>query len=296
MSYFPKPGVLNISCNINLELAKHLRPTKRVVFISTASGGKDSVTMADLLCKNGYPVDYIVFYDTFAELPLMYEYIEKIKDYFMQRYGKEIIVTNPLSTFEEWCFGVIKDESAEYYGYIRGIPMVWAEPCYWRRESKMKPFENFINDTIGNKPYKAYIGYTTDESHRANRDLDYALYPLIDDFKMSERNCQEYLINQEMENPLYRFFTRTGCGWCPAQSERAWYQVWKNFPETWKFMRQIQNRLLEYVKMGHKVKNCYWFPEYKTVEKMEQKFKKQQIQGNLFDFSDEPLKDCFCKL
>jgi len=285
-----------ISKTISIELAKHLHPTQRVYFISTISGGKDSVTMTDKLCKEGFPVDYIIFNDTFAEFPVMYEYIERLKTYFKERYKKEIIVNKPLSTFEEWCFGIIKDEFAELYGYMRGIPMAWAEPCYWRRESKVKPSNKFIKDNLKDKPYRFYIGYTIDESQRANREDETLLYPLIDEFKMSESSCQQYLQLQEMQNVLYKYFTRTGCAWCPAQSERAWFQVWKHFPKTWEFMRYIQNRLLEYKEQGMKVKNCYWFPEYQSVEQMETKFKKADKQGDLFDFSDEPLKDCFCKL
>ncbi|WP_026803606.1 phosphoadenosine phosphosulfate reductase domain-containing protein [Aliarcobacter lanthieri] len=52
------------------------------IYIATISGGKDSVAMTDLLLKNGYPVDYILFYDTFLEFPIMYKYLEKVKKYF----------------------------------------------------------------------------------------------------------------------------------------------------------------------------------------------------------------------
>ena len=32
------------------------------------------------------------------------------------------------------------------------------------------------------------------------------------------------------------------------------------------------------------------------MKNMEKKFKTIDNQGSLFDFSDEPLKDCFCKI
>lgn len=265
-------------------------------YIATISGGKDSVTMCDLLLKNSYPVDYIVFTDTLAEFGLMYQYIEKIKDYLKSRYGKDIIVTTPNTTFEAWCFGVINDEDAIYNGAIRGIPMVWSEPCYWRRESKVKMFDKFIEE-MGIEKATVYIGYTIGEARKVKdtEKITYE-YPLKSIFEMGERNCQEYLINQEMENPLYKYFNRTGCAFCPAQSEHSWYQVWKNFPDDWEYMKWVQNRLLTYQKKGMKVKNAYWFPKYKTCEQMERKFKLKEKQGTLFDLSDEPLKDCFCKI
>jgi len=266
-------------------------------YIATISGGKDSVTMCDLLLKNGYPVDYIVFNDTLLELPMMYEYIRTLKKYFKDRYGREIIVTIPDTTFEEWCFGTIRDKNAKLYGYIRGIPMVWAEPCYWRRESKVKPSAKFIKELIGDEESTFYIGFTLDESSRKMVENDQKfLYPLIDEFKMTERSCQEYLINQEMENPIYRFMTRSGCGMCPAQSDKAWYGVWKNSPDTWAYMVWVERRLEQYEEMGMKVRSKYWFKDFKTCGDMEIKFIKADQQGSLFDFSDEPLKDCFCKI
>lgn len=265
-------------------------------YIATISGGKDSVTMCDLLLKNGYPVDYIIFYDTLQELPAMYEYVERLKEYFMLRYNKEIIVTKPMATFEEWCFGVIKDKNADKFGWIRGVPMAWSEPCYWRRISKVQPSDKLLKE-LKIKDATFYIGFTKDEN-RSVSDTDnfkYS-YPLRDIFNMTEANCQEYLINQDMENELYRYFTRTGCGFCPAMSDKALYQVYKNFKDTWEYMKLIENRLVHYKNSGFNVKNCHWRSDYKTLLEMEKKFIKLDQQGSLFDFSDEPLKDCFCKI
>ena len=244
--------------------------------------------MCDLLLKNKYPLDYIVFTDTLLEFPMMYEYKEKVTRYFKDRYGVKVITTKPDTTFEHWCFGEIKDDNAKMNGYIRGIPMVWSEPCYWRREAKVKPQDKLFKD-IGE--HKIYIGFTLDEAHRRMLD-DKFLYPLIDDFMMSELDCQEYLINQEMQNPLYNFFSRTGCAVCPAQSDKAWFQIWKYFPDTWNYMKDIEKRLFKYPK----VKNKYWFDSYRTCADMEKQFINADRQGSLFDFSDEPLKDCFCKI
>ncbi|WP_067177046.1 phosphoadenosine phosphosulfate reductase family protein [Sulfurospirillum sp. UCH001] len=265
-------------------------------YIATISGGKDSVTMCDLLLKNGYPVDYIIFQDTLMEFDLMYHYIEKLKSYFKNRYKKEIIVTKPRTTFEHWCYGVINDKTSKFDGCIRGIPMVWSEPCYWRREAKVKPSEELIESLIGcYGERKIYIGYTLDERTRIQKD-EKLLYPLITEFKMTERDCKHYLINEEMENPLYKFFNRTGCGMCPGQSEKAWYQVWKNFKDMWTYMVLVENRLDQLEKSGIGIKNKYWFTKFRTCADMEKLFKKMEKQGSLFELSDEPLKDCFCKI
>ena len=264
---------------IDLYKGDCLKREDGVTYIATISGGKDSVAMTDLLCKNGYPVDYIIFQDTMAELPLMYEYIDKLKDYFMSRYNKEITVLKPKSTFEEWCFGVIKDKNADKFGWIRGIPMVWSEPCFWRREAKQKPSDKFLKvNEIKEATY--YIGYTYGENRSIQDSENIKFkYPLKDDFKMTERNCQEYLINQEMENPLYRYFSRTGCGFCPAMSEKASFEIWKNFKETWEYMKQIEKRLLFYKGQGFDIKNSYWFPNFVSISEYEEKFIKADVEN-----------------
>ena len=61
-----------------------------MIYAATISFGKDSTVMCDLLLKNGYPVDYIVFTDTMLEFPMMYEYKQKVCRYFKERYGKEV--------------------------------------------------------------------------------------------------------------------------------------------------------------------------------------------------------------
>lgn len=269
---------------------------KNPIYIATISGGKDSVTMCDLLLINGHKVDYIIFQDTLMEFQDMYIYIEKLKKYFKDRHGKDITVLKPSTTFEAWCFGVINDKNSEKNGFIRGIPPVFLTPCYWRRESKVKPSDDFIKKLNHDGDVVTYIGFTADEKRTVKNDGNKKYeFPLRDIFKMKESDCKQYLLNQDMENPLYRFFDRTGCAMCPAQSDKAWYEVYKNFPSTWKYMMFIESRLEFYEKSGMNIANKYWFNEYRSIYKMESNFKKMEKQQSLFGLSNEPLRDCFCK-
>lgn len=271
---------------------------ENTTYIATISGGKDSVTMCDLLLKNGYPVDEIIFCDTLLELDLMYSYIEKIKLYFKTRYNKEIIILKPKTTFEHWCYGVIEKPTAKRKGQIRGIPTK-DSMCYWRRESKIYPVESFIRKIKIYKDLKIvqYIGYTKGENRSVQDTKDTTfLYPLVDIFRMTEEDCKAYLINQDMENPIYRFLSRSGCGCCPYQSDKAWFGIWKNDKKVWGFMIKVENNLNELERQGYKIINKYWFMGHKTCADMEKIFIEADKQGSLFDFSDEPLKDCFCKI
>lgn len=264
-----------------------------MVHIATLSGGKDSTAMVDMLLRNGRPLDHIVFKDTLHEFEPMYRYVKRLSEYFKARYSKEVITLKPEISFEDSVFGKIS--KGENEGLIRGLPAPQAMGfCTWRRESKTRPFERWLKEQ-GITEYKIYIGYTTSEIHR-KMSGDEFLYPLIDDFCMSETDCAAYLKEREMENPLYRYFTRTGCSFCPAQSDRSFFQVWKHFPKDWEYMKQIEAKLFQLEKQGERVQNKYWFSGQRTCAGMEKLFKKADKQGGLFDFSDEPPKDCFCKI
>jgi len=137
-------------------------------YIATISFGKDSTTMCDLLLKNGHQVDEIIFSDTFQEFPLMYEYKNKVVEYFKSRYNIEITVLTPMTTFEEWCFGVIRDKTADSYGAIRGIPNPADQEsqCYHRRETKVKPSDVYLQQKYKDEHLVKYIGYTKGENYR----------------------------------------------------------------------------------------------------------------------------------
>jgi 3'-phosphoadenosine 5'-phosphosulfate sulfotransferase (PAPS reductase)/FAD synthetase len=274
-----------------------MKREEELVYVSAVSGGKDSITMTDLLLKHGYPVDDIVFTDTLQEFPDMYRYIDKAKSYFKERYNKDITILMPMATFEEWCFGVIKKPSADGYGAIRGIPNPADSDsqCYHRRETKVKVSEAYLEKKYQNKKIVQYIGYTKGEGRSIKNTKDRIFkYPLKTIFNMTEDDCKKYLIDQEMENPLYKFFSRTGCAMCPFQSERSMFQLYHNFKDTWEYMKHIESRLAHYENIGMRVMNKYWFTGYRSLSELEYKF--ELNKESLFDFSDEPLKDCFCKM
>jgi len=258
-------------------------------YVATISFGKDSTVMVDLLLKNNYPVDYIIFNDTLDEYQEMYEYKEKVAKYFKDRYNKDITVTKPKKSYEDYIFH--RKTKGEMIGKMIGLPNPTNQFCEWRGISKRDATEKFLKDN-GIANYKLYIGFTLDETNRVNRGDSKFLYPLIDDFKMTERNCQEYLANQEMENPLYKHFSRTGCAKCQFKSDRDWFMTWKHHPNEWDKLKDLESR----VNKEENVFSKNIFSNFRSCLDMEIKFELADKQGSLFDFSDEPLKDCFCKI
>lgn len=275
---------------------KMIEREKDVTYIATISGGKDSVTMCDLLLKNGYPVDEIIFSDTLLEFKEMLTYIDKVEEYFLARYKIGITRLKPKSTFEHWAYGTLVGENINRPNFVRGIPTADGM-CWWRREAKIKPIVSYVENKYKDSKIVKYIGYTVGENRSVkNEENIIHKYPLKEIFKFTEEDCKAYLINQEMENPLYRHFSRTGCHCCPFQSDRSWFNVWKHHKDVWSFMKDVENRLQTMEDNGRSIVNKYWFMGNKSINEVENDFIFKDKQKSLFDFSDEPLKDCFCKI
>ncbi|SFV71491.1 conserved domain protein [hydrothermal vent metagenome] len=270
--------------------------TKYKAHIYLWSGGKDSTVMVDKALRNGDRVDYILFSDTKVEFEEMYEYVVKVSDYWKRRYGKKITVLRTEKEFEDIIFNIRgengrKCTNKDNQGKISGLLNPSAGFCEWRSRSKIIPFENFLKQNdFNDDEVLVHIGFTIDEPNRTKRHKHEA-YPLIDEYRMRESDCKQYLINNEMENPLYRHFNRTGCKFCPYQSEQDYYNIWKYYPDDWKEYKDIEKRVKEHEREAI---SSAWFINFQTCVDMENKFKKWQILG--FEPNNEPLKNCFCKI
>ena len=147
------------------------------------SGGRDSTAMVIEMLGRGMPLDYVIFTDTGSEFPEMYKYLDSVDEYLADNCGMRItrLTHKRGEVFEDWCFGKVTKGKRE--GVIRGLPMV-TQPCYWKRESKVRPFEKFLKD--GNiTEYTQYIGYTYSERKRAKVKDSRQRFPLIE-LKMCE--------------------------------------------------------------------------------------------------------------
>lgn len=257
--------------------------------VASISGGRDSTAMLLKCLELGEHIDYIIFNDTLQEFPLMYEYLQKVNKYIMEKYNKSIIFTKPLASFEDWVFS--EATKGKIKGHIRGIPKK-TDNCFWRRESKVYPAERFYKaigiDIKDHDSYTRLIGFTKSEEGRVTKDPSMR-YPLIE-WNWCEGDVDLYLESIDMVNPLYVFFSRTGCGMCPYMSLRGYYIVWKFFKKTWRYMKKIERSLFRMERQGIKVNNCTWHDRYTLVE-LERDFK-----TGTKTYDDTPAKECLCAI
>ena len=246
------------------------------------SGGRDSTAMIFYMIENNIPIDYIIFTDTESEFPEMYDYISKVEAK-LKELGYELtrLKHKRGETFEDWVFGKIT--SGKRKGMIRGLPMV-TQPCFWKREAKVYPFEKFLKDNNITE-HVQYIGYTYSEVKRSNVKNTNQRFPLIE-LKKCEADVDEILKKVNLVNPLYDNFERTGCYFCPYQKLRGFYLLWKLHPDRWDYMKNLEDKLNKI----ENVINPQWNIRY-SMEELNQAFKVGDIL-----FEVEAPTACECKL
>lgn len=229
------------------------------------SGGKDSTAMLIRMIELGYKIDEIVFADTGFEFPELYEYIDKVEKYI----GRKITRLKPEDKlWEKWFYGKVSRGANK--GEVRGFPL-FAYPCWYSRESKIKPLQKHMVDAKN-----IYVGIAFDEQQRCSED-DFIKYPLVE-WQWTEEDCANYLNEKGLMNPLYKNYNRLGCFFCQKQSISSLYALWKTNKELWnkaKWWDSESNRV-----SGHGIKE-------QPLEEYEKRFESGFIPKQLPKYSCE---------
>ena len=190
------------------------------------SGGKDSAALA-IYIKDRYPeihekIEYF-FTDTGAELPEIYDFLDKLEAYL----GKEIVRLNSDKNFTDW----LKDHNE----YLPSPQQRWCT-----RQMKIKPFESFVGDD----PVISYIGICADENREgyiSQKDTIKAVFPYIEDGLVRDDIFQ--ILEDSVGIPeYYKWRSRSGCFFCFFQQQKEWLGLKRNHPDLFEQARQFELR------------------------------------------------------
>lgn len=255
--------------------------------VAAWSGGKDSTFMVDELLRLGYQLDEVIFCDTGHEFEIMYDYIEKMKIYWENKYPKVCItLLNWKNGKKVWDnFAETPFTKGQFKGQKRGFPfhmgMSWCT-----REVKVNPMKKHLKKKYKDNKIFEYVGIAFNEPDRIKDAGE--LYPLFE-WKITEDEIAKELVERGLHNPLYNHFHRTGCFNCPKQSLSSLYKLWTHYPSEWKYIVDTQER---YIKENAGVS---LFKGY-TCDELIVKFKQYEDKGKPTNYLEEeqPI-GCMCK-
>lgn len=213
------------------------------------SGGKDSTAMLLRMLELSMPINDIVFCDTGAEFPQMYEHVAKVEKYI----GRPITMLKREHDFEDMLLNHKKKDGTIGYSFPDAMNR-WCT-AYFKRDY----IKSYLGKLKKEKEVVQYIGIAADEPKRIKDKC----YPLVD-WGWTEADCLRYCHDKGFTwGGLYEIFNRVSCWCCPLKSLDELRKLRHNFPELWETLRGWQGRT------WRKFRSDY------SVEDLERRFAKE---------------------
>ena len=218
-----------------------------MIYILSLSFGKDSMALLVEVLRRKLPLDYVIFCDIrfndkiSGEHPIMAQWISTAEDILKNKWGVEVIHLTAKKNFYEQ-FYTIK-EKGRHKGDIYGFPYIIGAWCNARL--KLDPIKRFISDKI--KEHGAvteYIGIASDEPKRLERykklETDKHKYITLADLGIDELKAMEICKQHNLLSPKYENSFRGGCWFCPKQPHYELYNLWKNYPNYFHTLEEME--------------------------------------------------------
>jgi len=198
---------------------------KTVRHILSLSGGKDSTALA-IYMRDRVPEMTYVFCDTHKELPETYEYLDKLQAFL----GKEIVKLSAERGFDHWL--------SIYGNYLPSSRMRWCTKVL-----KIKPFEKFLDEHVGDIPVFLYVGIRGDENRTAyvtSKPNVKVVMPFQDN-DIDLAGVHRILETSGIGLPsYYEWRTRSGCYFCFFQRKKEWAELSRRHPELYEAAKQYE--------------------------------------------------------
>lgn len=200
------------------------------------SGGKDSTAMLLRMLELSMPIEEIIFCDTGAEFPQMYDHIARVEKYI----GRPITRLKAERDFYGFMFdyevSARRTKNASYHD--KGLSWPSARIRWCTRRLKADIADKYAREKAKEYNLVQYVGIAADEQHRAKAKC----YPLID-WGWTEQNCLDYCKSKGFDwGGLYDIFKRVSCWLCPLQRMDSLKALRHNFPELWKTLLELEHK------------------------------------------------------
>lgn len=186
---------------------------KKTRHVLGVSGGKDSAALAIYL-RNQVPEMEYFFTDTGAELPEVYDFLDRLEAYL----GKPIERLVPQRDFDHLLYSL-------HNGFLPSPNTRWCT-----RALKIEPFERWV----GEDDVVAYIAIRADEDRDGYRSTKPNIRPVFPfkDAGLNRTDIERILSVAGVGLPAYyEWRSRSGCYFCFFQRKNEWLGLAERHPD-----------------------------------------------------------------
>lgn len=207
--------------------------------IFNLSFGKDSMATLLLAIEQGIQIDHVMYCDIrfsdeiSGEHPLMAEWIPEAERILKERFG--ITVEHAFSITYLECFFKTK-QKGKHIGDNYAFPHIIRAWCNSRL--KIAAINNYLAQ-FGNRNITQFVGIAYDEPRRwermkAKETKNRKYRSLLVEQKLTEQDAFQICEKNGLLSPIYKCddgIYRGGCWFCPKQCNADLYSLWKNYPD-----------------------------------------------------------------
>lgn len=267
-------------------MENHTLPIKHYIF--SWGGGVNSTAILAMIKLGMLPEltkynTHIVFADTGAEMPYTYEHTSECLQP-MARDGWKVKVLRPYQDQEFYS----KRNTITLPEYCIQKQVMPSRVNRWcTMEYKSKPIKEYRKSLNPNwQEVVLILGIASDELKRAKfLGHNHTYYPLIEK-NIDRDGCIKLITQAGLPNAR-----KSGCYLCPFQGKTQWIELYRNFPDYFSKVEQIENIAREKFKG-----KAYFFirdlPLKEQINKWIAKEKEKCKQGDLFELE----RHCLCEL
>lgn len=220
--------------------------TKPKYHMVSFSGGKDSTAMLLHMMELGMQIDEVLYCDTWMEFPAMERHVKRIKKLVEDAGIKFVTLKNPMS-FKYLMLEHQPERRQSTQEKLGGNPKgySWAGSrsrwCTSKLKTELlKKYKQEMNDKYD---VIEYVGLAVDEQYRLERESNKVhQHPLVD-WNWTEADALKYCYDKGFDwEGLYEIFDRVSCWCCPLQPLKDLKGLWKNFPDLWNELNEMDKQ------------------------------------------------------
>lgn len=208
-------------------------------YVASCSFGKDSLAMILTILEHNLPLDEVVYCEvmfdecTSGEYPLHADFIHNQAIPILENvYGLKVRVLRDSRTYKEMCTSL--RVKGKYVGTPVGFPMRLGP---WCNNLKMRPIKAYNKEQT--EPVHEYVGIAVDEPERLARLTHNKSSPLAD-YGITEEMAVEMCRQHHLLSPIYQTQARNGCWFCHNARIGELRDLYRQYPELWAELREIQ--------------------------------------------------------